>query len=131
MRQRKRSGHWSRRLRCALARTAAKLTPPYPAELGAILGWIEAQALERPGNTKLPQLSLRKFRYVWLRGPATISNCYFRLSRRTRRQKLNVFDLARPREERPFSNFSSLSRSLGKVRLAVLQGVSEWTPKPP
>jgi site-specific DNA recombinase len=31
-------------------------------ELGTILSWIEAQAVERLGNAKLPQLSLRACR---------------------------------------------------------------------
>jgi hypothetical protein len=38
--------------------------------------------------------------------------------------------LALPREELPFSNFNGFPGVLGKVRLIVLQDVSEHTPKP-
>jgi hypothetical protein len=44
-------------------------------ELGTILSWIEAQAVERLGNAKLPQLSLRECRSRWLRGHATTDSC--------------------------------------------------------
>jgi hypothetical protein len=68
MRRRKRSGRWSRRLRCARVRTVAKSTPPYTANWARSSEGSKHKPLERLENAKLPQLSLRECRYRWLRG---------------------------------------------------------------
>jgi hypothetical protein len=71
MRRRRRSGRWLRRLRSALVRTAAKSTPPCTANWARSSDGSQHKPLERLGNAKLPQLSLRECRYRWLRGHAT------------------------------------------------------------
>ena len=60
MRRQKRSERWLRRLRCALARTAAKSTPPYTANWARSSDGSKHKPLERLENATLPQLSLRE-----------------------------------------------------------------------
>ena len=59
---------WLRRWRCARGRNRGEIHATLHGELGTIVSRTEAQAVERFGNAKLPQLALREFCHGWLRG---------------------------------------------------------------
>jgi hypothetical protein len=90
----------------------------------AAAGMIAAKEENPDNQSRLPGL------HIWLRGPATISNCFFRQWLRAQRQTTQFGNLAVPRDGAEVSDFNWLKKNLGSNCLIAFQSVSERLPKP-